>query len=110
MPPQSCRQPGWAHRVSPKGHSELGLRLHPAGTLGVPTHGPQDGKRLGDRGGRCAEGQEEGFDSRGKMKRWGEELDGERGGKWGGSRGKCAGEGKCEKKKMMMMMMMKRGW
>lgn len=32
--------------------------------------------------GRCAEGQEEGFDSKGKMKRWGEELDGERGGKW----------------------------
>lgn len=41
---------------------------------------------------------QEGFDSRGKMKRWGEELDGERGGRWGGSRGKCAGEGKWEKK------------
>lgn len=48
--------------------------------------------------GRCAEGQEEGFNNSGEMERWGEELDGEKGGKWGGSTGKCAGKGKCEKK------------
>lgn len=48
-------QAAWVGSQSvPKGHSELGVRLHQAGTLGVPTHGSQGGKRLGDRDGRCA--------------------------------------------------------
>lgn len=85
----TCSRPGGGSQSAPRGTevwSQLGLRLQDlwASRLGhwMSPHGsPKTGCEM--EVGRCAEGQEEGFNSRGKMERWGEELDGERGGKMG---------------------------